>query len=160
MFLLVFHVLKQLPDDYLTKEQERNLLAASLLHDIGKSMWPEDWFTAPRKDIKESTWLAMQMHPLLGEEFLHQIGFDAGPVLKIIAQHHEKQDGSGYPNGDVPSREAAVLSACDMFSAMTEDRGYRQALDTEIALQVLQNEADGVIFNAIIKAIKKESVKP
>lgn len=155
VFLFVFHALKQLPEDYLTKDQERNLLVAALFHDIGKSLWPSDWLTAPRKDIKESVWLAMQMHPVLGGEFLQQLGFEVEPVLKIIIQHHEKQDGNGYPNGDIPCREAVILSACDMFSAMTEDREYRKAIETELALKILEEEIDKVVFDAISKATKK-----
>lgn len=129
-------------------------MVAALFHDIGKSLWPTEWFTAARKEIKENTWLSMQMHPLIGGEYLQQMGFEEDPVLKIIFQHHEKADGSGYPSGEKPCREAEILAACDIFSAMTEDREYRKAIETEIVLKVLKDETDETIFDAILKTLK------
>ena len=109
VFLLTYTVLNNLPADYLDKQKERNLLVAALLHDIGKGLWPHDWFVLPRREIQENAWLAMQMHPLVGSEFLKSINFNFDDVLEIISEHHEKVDGAGYPNGSEPSRSLKVF---------------------------------------------------
>lgn len=137
VLLLTYTVLNNLPEDYLNRQKERNLLVAALFHDIGKGLWPHDWFVLPRREIQESAWLAMQMHPLVGSEFLKSINFDFDDVLEIISEHHEKVDGSGYPNGLEPSREALVLSACDMLAAVTEEKAYRKAMEMKKHCQKL-----------------------
>lgn len=155
VFFLTYTVLNNLPEDYLDKQKERNLLVVALLHDIGKGLWPHDWFVLPRREIQESVWLAMQMHPLVGSEFLKSINFDFDDVLEIISEHHEKTDGSGYPNGLEPSREALVLSACDMLAAVTEEKAYRKAMEMKNALPEIQQQIVPEIYEALEKTIKK-----
>lgn len=155
VFLLTYTVLNNLPEDYLDKQKERNLLVAALLHDIGKGLWPHDWFVLPRREIQESAWLAMQMHPLVGSEFLKSINFNFDDVLEIISEHHEKADGSGYPNGSEPSREALVLSACDILAAVTEEKAYRKAMEMKKALPEIQHQIVPEVYQALQKTIKE-----
>lgn len=155
MFLLTYTVLNNLPEDYLEKQEERNLLVAALLHDIGKGLWPYDWFVLPRRKLQESAWLAMQMHPLVGSEFLKSINFNFDDVLEIISEHHEKLDGSGYPNGLEPSRETLVLSACDMLAAITEEKVYRQAMEIQNALPVIKSQIVPEVYQALQEIIKE-----
>lgn len=154
VFLLTYAVLNNLPKSYLDKERERNLLVAALLHDIGKGLWPNDWFTLPRREIQETSWLAMQMHPLVGSEFLKSINFNFDDVLDIIAQHHEKPDGFGYPNGVEPPKEALVLSACDMLAAITEEKSYRKAMPIDQALSEIKSQILPEIYQALQKTVE------
>lgn len=150
VFLLAYHLLDKLPDDYFTREQEKNILVAALFHDIGKGMWPQEWLTAPRRELKEKVWTSMQMHPIIGSELLQGLGFESQSVLDIIIQHHEKLNGSGYPDGIIPNKEALFLSTCDMLAAATEDRQYRKALSFNEALKELKEQIDPSVYQAII----------
>lgn len=152
--MLTYAVLNKLPENYFNKEEERNLLVAALLHDIGKGLWPHDWFVLPRRELKESAWQAMQMHPLVGSEFLKSVNFNIDEVLEIISQHHERLDGNGYPNGVVPNKQALVLSACDMLAAITEERKYRQAMDIRTALNKIQTCTEPEIYYALAQVAK------
>ena len=150
VFLLAYHLLDKLPENYFTREQERNILVAALFHDIGKGTWPQEWLTAPRGELKEKVWASMQMHPIIGSEILEGLGFEPKPVLEIIIQHHEKLNGSGYPDGITPNQEAMFLSTCDMLAAATEDRQYRKAMSINEALKELKEQIDPPVYQAII----------
>lgn len=130
-------------------------MVAALLHDIGKGLWPYDWFVLPRREIQESAWLAMQMHPSVGSEFLKSINFNFDDVSEIISEHHEKVDGSGYPNGLEPSKEALVLSACDMLAAITEEKAYRKAMEIQNALPEIKSQIVPEVYQALQEIIKE-----
>ncbi len=81
----------------------------------------------------------LQQHPNIGNKILEPIHF-LEDVRSIIAQHHERIDGKGYPNGLAGAKimlEARILAVADTFDAMTSDRPYRQALPAEVAIQEL-----------------------
>ena len=119
----------------LTSDSFKRLERASILHDIGKIgidiavLHKEGILSASDVDI-------LQQHPLIGTKILEPISF-LGTVRQIIAQHHERYDGMGYPfrvKGDDILLEARIIAVVDTYDAMTSDRPYRKALSHEIAL--------------------------
>src|SRR6266478_5944594 len=81
----------------LTEEEQEALLAASILHDIGKLAVPEHIISKPGRLTPEE-FDKMKIHPTVGAEILERVQFPY-PVVPIVRAHHEKWDGSGYPNG-------------------------------------------------------------
>ncbi len=116
--------------------------AASLLHDIGKLAVPEHIISKPGRLTPEE-FEKMKIHPVVGAEILERVKFPY-PVVPIVRAHHEKWDGSGYPDGlageDIPIG-ARILSAVDCIDALATDRQYRKALPLDRAVGVVVQEA-------------------
>jgi putative nucleotidyltransferase with HDIG domain len=114
----------------------------SLLHDIGKLMVPAHILSKPGR-LTEQEWKALQSHPEHGFEMAEQLGFAPG-ILDIVLYHHERNDGSGYPDGlDVNAIPwtVRIVSVMDAFDALTSPRTYREALTVEAARTLLAREA-------------------
>src|SRR5204862_114994 len=124
------------------EEQLEALRAASLLHDIGKLAVPEHIISKPGKLTPEE-FEKMKIHPIVGAEILERVEFPY-PVVPIVAAHHEKWDGSGYPKGlrdqEIPIG-ARILSAVDCLDALASDRQYRRALPLDKAMQIVAGES-------------------
>jgi len=122
----------------LTRPQMKALEFGSLLHDIGKIGVPDAILRKPAK-LTDEEWVRMREHPLHGQQILRGIKFLEG-AAKVVAQHHEKWDGSGYPLG-LKAEEidicARIFSVADAFDAITSDRVYRQGRPYEAAAQEL-----------------------
>ncbi|MDX6403273.1 MAG: cyclic di-GMP phosphodiesterase [Blastocatellia bacterium] len=131
----------------LTSAQMKALEFGSLLHDIGKIGVPDAILRKPAK-LTDEEWVLMREHPMHGQQILRDIKFLEG-AAKVVAQHHEKWDGSGYPLG-VKAEEidicARIFSVADAFDAITSDRVYRQGRPYEAAKQEL-NEWSGRQFD-------------
>lgn len=114
------------------------LLLGSFLHDLGKVRVPEEILQKPGK-LTDEEWVVMKQHTVFGRDML--LGTAAAGAAQILAQHHERLDGSGYPlglSGDQISVEAQIVAVVDSFDAMVTDRVYRKALSREVALAELQ----------------------
>ncbi|HLH07689.1 MAG TPA: HD domain-containing phosphohydrolase [Terriglobales bacterium] len=126
----------------LSSDEIEALRAAALLHDIGKLAVPEHIINKPGKLTAEE-FEKMKIHPLVGAEILERVSFPY-PVVPIVLAHHEKWDGSGYPNGlrgkEIPIG-ARILSAVDCFDALASDRQYRKALPLTDAMQIIRFHA-------------------
>ncbi|MGA7752199.1 MAG: HD domain-containing phosphohydrolase [Candidatus Sulfotelmatobacter sp.] len=113
----------------LDEAQIEALRAAALLHDIGKLAVPEQIINKPGKLTPEE-FEKMKVHPLVGAEILERVAFPY-PVAPIVRSHHERWDGSGYPEGlageDIPIG-ARILAAVDCLDALASHRQYRPAL--------------------------------
>ncbi len=137
----------------LTEDETEALRAASVLHDIGKLAVPEHIISKPGKLTPEE-FEKMKIHPIVGAEILEQVDFPY-PVVPIVRAHHEKWDGSGYPNGlkgeEIPIG-ARILSAVDCLDALASDRQYRRALPLNEAMAKVVSEA-GVSFDPRVVAI-------
>jgi diguanylate cyclase (GGDEF)-like protein/putative nucleotidyltransferase with HDIG domain len=123
------------------------LRAAALLHDIGKLAVPEHIISKPGKLTREE-FEKMKIHPVVGAEILERVRFPY-PVTPIVRSHHEKWDGSGYPDGltgeDIPIG-ARILAAVDCLDALASDRQYRRALPLDEAMQKIVSES-GISFD-------------
>ena len=126
----------------LEDQQLDSLRAAAVLHDIGKLAAPEHIISKPGK-LSPEEFDKMKIHPVVGAEILERVKFPY-PVVPIVRSHHEKWDGSGYPDGlkgeEIPIG-ARILSAVDCLDAVASDRQYRRALPLEQAMQVVVSES-------------------
>jgi putative nucleotidyltransferase with HDIG domain len=116
-------------------EQRRNVEFAALLHDVGKIAIPKEIINKPGKLTTEE-WTIIETHTLEGQRMLDLIGGFMHRVGLIVRSHHERWDGSGYPDGlagDAIPIEARVITCCDSWNAMRTDRVYRNALSFEVA---------------------------
>lgn len=122
----------------LSDEDARLLESAALLHDIGNIGVPDEVLLKPGQ-LSASERSVIEGHPVLSERILRPA--DIPEVLRAVRHHHERWDGTGYPDGlagaGIPF-EARVLAICDAFEAMTNTRRYRPALSTVQALAELK----------------------
>jgi putative two-component system response regulator len=129
------------------------LRRGGLVHDIGKLAVPESILLKPGPLTPEERKI-MEQHPIAGERICAPLRSFRN-VLPIIRHHHEKQDGSGYPdglNGDQVPLTARILQVTDVYDALTTDRPYRKALSHEKALEIIKEEVkrgwwDGSVVN-------------
>ena len=126
------------------------------LHDIGKIGIPETILNKKGK-LTDAEWKIMKTHPEMGYSICLPLKKILGPALGAIRHHHEKLDGTGYPDGlqgDAISIEARILAVADIYDALTTDRGYRSALSTEEAVAILREEAaDGKLDSGIVEEL-------
>lgn len=157
VFLTTYYVLSELPSDMLSRQEERDLLLAALLHDIGKSLWPDDWHVESKPKLETNVFSKMQSHPLTGANMAYEAGLPES-VASLIRQHHERPGGDGYPLGVEPSLPAIVLAACDVYCACIEKRPYRKQPLTrqETILQVAKFAPPEVVEALTGKAKKKQ----
>jgi putative nucleotidyltransferase with HDIG domain len=137
----------------LSEDETEALRAASVLHDIGKLAVPEHIISKPGKLTPEE-FEKMKIHPTVGAEILEQVNFPY-PVAPIVRAHHEKWDGSGYPNGlagEAIPIGARILSAVDCLDALASDRQYRKALPLDEAMAIVVEDA-GRSFDPKVVAI-------
>ena len=137
----------------LGEEQIEALRAAALLHDIGKLAVPEQIINKPGKLTPEE-FEKMKVHPIVGAEILQRVAFPY-PVAPIVRSHHERWDGSGYPEGlageSIPIG-ARILAAVDCLDALASHRQYRPALPLGEAMAKVKEKA-GTWFDPQIVAI-------
>jgi PAS domain S-box-containing protein/putative nucleotidyltransferase with HDIG domain len=131
----------------LTEEQFDGLRMAGLIHDIGKVNVPVEILSRPGR-ISDTEFNIIKTHPHAGYKVLKEIEFP-WPVAQIVLQHHERLDGSGYPqglkNGGI-MLEAKILAVADVVEAMASDRPYRPALGIEAALhEITMNR--GILYD-------------
>src|SRR6266478_3935637 len=132
-------------------EDLHELRIASWLHDIGKINVPESILLKPGPlDAEERR--IMQEHPIIGEKICAPLK-SLRRILPVIRHHHEKMDGSGYPDGlrgEAIPLKAKILQIADIYDALTTNRPYRGALPPEEALQTLFSEAQNGWLDASV----------
>src|SRR6476619_220271 len=140
----------------LNREQMKALEFGSLLHDIGKIGVPDSILRKPAK-LTEEEWVRMREHPLHGQQILRGIEFLQG-ASRVVAQHHEKWDGTGYPLGlrkediDICAR---IFSVADAFDAITSDRVYRRGRSYEDAAAELDEWTGRQFAPRIVEAFHR-----
>ena len=132
----------------LSEWQIRGIYIIGLLHDVGKLVVPAEILTKPSK-LNQSEFSIVQRHPKVGYDILEMIEFP-WPVNQAILQHHERLDGSGYPDGlsgkDIIP-EARILGVADVVEAMSSHRPYRPALGLDSALEEI-SRGRGVVYDS------------
>jgi putative two-component system response regulator len=121
----------------------RVLYRSGFLHDIGKVGIPDSILFKPGS-LTDLEWNTMRSHPVKGENICRHLS-SLAPVLPVIRHHHERWDGSGYPDGlrgeEIPLL-ARVLQVADIYDALTNPRPYKRAFTNEEALRILGQETE------------------
>jgi len=131
----------------LSPDRLKGLYLAGLIHDVGKISIPAEILNRPGK-LSDKEFALIKDHARAGYEILQDVDFP-WPVQETILQHHERQDGSGYPqglSGEDLILEAQILGVADVVEAVCAHRPYRPALGIEAGLGVIQ-EGRGTQFN-------------
>ena len=129
----------------LDSERTGGLRVASLIHDIGKIVVPAEILNKPGK-LNDYEMNIIRVHSQAGYDILKKIDFP-WPVAQIVLQHHERLNGSGYPQGLQGSdilQEAKILAVADVVEAMASHRPYRPTLGIEAALEEITKNKDNL----------------
>jgi len=143
----------------LDAEETRAAGVAGLLHDMGKALLPLAVLNKPGK-LTAAEYAIVRSHPELGHRMLKSAG-DAAPMsLDVCLHHHEKMDGTGYPNslrGDHISLHARMGAVCDVYDAITSNRPYKQGWDPAESMRQMGQWAgthfDPLVFQAFAKSL-------
>jgi HD-GYP domain-containing protein (c-di-GMP phosphodiesterase class II) len=134
----------------------RELALAGLLHDIGKLSVPTAILAKPGA-LTDAEFAAIQLHPVSGDELLAELGY-AERIRRPVRGHHERLDGSGYPDGlagDAIDTETRILAVADVYDALVSPRVYRGAWEPERALALLRDGAGGTFDAACVAALER-----
>lgn len=140
----------------LDRAQTRALAHGALLHDVGKIGVPDSILHKPGR-LTDAEWGLMREHSRAGAQFLRSLGF-CREATRVVAEHHEKWDGSGYPAGlrgeqiDLKSR---ILAVADAFDAMIHDRAYRAGRTIRAAIEELDRCAGTHFDPSVVKAFHR-----
>ncbi len=140
----------------LTDEKIEGLNIAAILHDIGKIYVPAEILNKPG-GLTKLEFDILKTHSQVGFDILKGIEFP-WPVAKIVLQHHERINGSGYPNGLKGNKtllEAQILALADVFEAMSSHRPYRAALGIYKAFEHITKEKNKLYNNDVVESFKK-----
>ena len=137
----------------LDDERLRALGFAGIIHDLGKIHIPAEILSKPGR-LSDLEYKLIQTHPEAGYEIIKDIRFP-WPIAQIILQHHERLDGSGYPNGlkgDAILLEAKIISVADTVDAIASHRPYRSARGIDVAMRELKNGSGSAFEPAVVDA--------
>jgi HD-GYP domain-containing protein (c-di-GMP phosphodiesterase class II) len=132
----------------LSPSRLRSLAIGGLLHDIGKLSIPASILQKPGP-LDDFEYSIVKLHPDRGRELLSELGGFDESVRRLVLDHHERLDGTGYPRGlagDHLDLGTRILSVCDVYDALVSARVYRPAWTREQALELLRGES-GVAFD-------------
>jgi HD-GYP domain-containing protein (c-di-GMP phosphodiesterase class II) len=135
----------------------RNLAIGGLLHDIGKLSLPDSILQKPGS-LDDDEYAIVKLHPERGRELLNELGGFDDAVGRLVLDHHERLDGSGYPRGlDADRLDLAtrILAVCDVYDALVSPRVYRPPWPQEDALALLQDEADSAFDARCVAALER-----
>ncbi len=140
----------------LTSSQMDQVFYGSLLHDIGKIHIPESVLKKPGP-LSDNEWIEMKKHPVIGVEMVKDIAYLA-PSIPVIRSHHERWDGSGYPDGLVGEAiplVARVVTVADSLDAMSTSRPYQKALSPDQAYEEILRGSGSRYDPAVVRAFQK-----
>ncbi|MBC7188967.1 HD domain-containing protein, partial [Candidatus Aerophobetes bacterium] len=154
----------KLPEDQIEKIHIAAILTAAILHDIGKIIIPTEILSKPSK-LTDVEFSFIKKHPEIAYEIIKEIEFPY-PIAQIALQHHERMDGSGYPQGLKGENillEARILAVADVVEAMSSHRPYRPALGINRALEEIEKNKgklyDPEVGDACIRLFKEKGFK-
>jgi len=135
----------------------RTLAVGGLLHDIGKLSVPDEILKKPGS-LEPGEYAVIQRHPEHGKSLLRELGGFADGVLRLVHDHHERLDGTGYPRGlrqaelDLDTR---ILAVCDVYDALISTRVYRAAWSADKAISLLFEQAGSAFDNRCVEALAR-----
>jgi putative nucleotidyltransferase with HDIG domain len=135
----------------------RDLAVGGLLHDVGKLSVPLEILQKPGP-LDDAEFAQIRRHPNAGRKLLDELGGFPETVRRLVSDHHERLDGTGYPaglEGDELPIETRILAVCDVYDALVSDRVYRAAWTPERALALLQEEAGTGYDPSVVKALER-----
>ena len=145
-----------------SEEDLRLLRLGAILHDIGKIGIPDAILYKPGP-LTEEEWVVMRTHSVIGRQILEEIGGVFQQLATIIVAHHERWDGTGYPNqlaGEAIPVHARILTVVDAFDAMTSRRVYREPLSALQAraelLRCSGNQFDSQVVEAFLQVLDEQ----
>ena len=136
------------------------LRLAGLMHDVGKIGIPESILLKPGQ-LNMQEWEIMRQHPIIGAEIVGQVT-DLGYVAKVVRSHHERWNGTGYPDGlrgEAIPLLSRILYLCDAYDALTAGRAYREGMSHQQALFIIQKQS-GEHFDTDLVRMLTETVLP
>lgn len=143
----------------LDERETREAGMAGLLHDLGKALMPLEVLNKPGK-LTDEEFTIMKSHPVEGHRLLVEGGTASDLTLDVCLHHHEKVDGSGYPErlkGDAISLFAKMGAVCDVYDAITSNRPYKSGWDPAESVRKMTEWStghfDARIFQAFVKSI-------
>ena len=150
----------------LSYQEVNNIRDAGLLHDIGK-VATDKGVLHKAGALNAMEYEHVKQHPVVGEKICSPLKF-ARPLLPIIRSHHERFNGTGYPDGlagDNIPLGAKIIGIADLYDALTSVRPYRRGMPQEVALEVMKLEAgkeywDREVLKAFIEISKQEIQQP
>ena len=134
----------------LSEEQVHGVHLSAIVHDIGKIHIPSELLSKPGR-LSEIEYSLIKVHPEAGYEILKEIDFP-WPIALAVLQHHERMDGSGYPQGLMDKDiilESRILSVADVVEAISSHRPYRAGLGIEAALEELEKNR-GILYDPVV----------
>ncbi len=144
----------------------RELAIGGLLHDVGKLSVPDEILQKPGP-LSDEEYGIVKRHPEWGAELIDELGGFTPTVRKLVLEHHERLDGSGYPRalrGDQIDLETSILAVCDVYDALVSKRVYRDAWSSGQALSLLEAESgrefDARCVEALAKVLEEETRTP
>ncbi|SMF69779.1 PAS domain S-box-containing protein/HDIG domain-containing protein [Tistlia consotensis] len=147
----------------LDESRLEGLRLAAIVHDIGKINVPSDILNKPGR-LSEPEFEIVKTHAEVGYEILKDIDFP-WPVARMVREHHEAIDGSGYPQGLTGDRlllESRILSVADVLEAVTSHRPYRPGLGLEKAIEILRalrgRKLDAEVVDACLELIERQEI--
>ena len=148
----------------LSEDRINAIRMAGVIHDLGKIAIPSEILSKPGR-LSDIEFSLLKTHPQVGFDILKDINFRL-PIAQIVYQHHERMDGSGYPQGlkgDKILLEARIMTVADVEEAMASHRTYRPALGIDTALEEISKNK-GIIYdtdvvNACLKVFMEKGFK-
>jgi putative nucleotidyltransferase with HDIG domain len=135
------------------KSQLPHIQRGALLHDIGKMAVPDHILRKPGP-LNDKEWKIMRQHPVTAQQWLSRINY-LHPALDIPHRHHERWDGSGYPDGmerDEIPMEARIFAVVDVWDAMCSDRPYRKAIPETNVLEYIEEQSNQLFDPKVVDA--------
>lgn len=140
----------------LSKDVIDGIRLAGVVHDIGKISVPAEILAKPTK-LLDMEYRLIKVHPVAGYDILKEIDFP-WPIAQVVLQHHEKLDGSGYPQGLKDGQiliEAKIITVADVVEAMASHRPYRPALGVDAALEEIEKNKGILYDTGVVEACLK-----
>ncbi len=136
----------------LPEGEVRQLRAAGILHDLGKLVVPQEILDKPGP-LTADEWVEVRRHPSVGADILLAVSADLAPLADAVRSHHERWDGSGYPDGRAGEQiplAGRILAVVDVFDAVTCTRSYRTHTLGELEARALLVAESGSHFDASV----------
>ncbi len=141
---------------HLSDEKVEGIRMAGVVHDLGKIQIPAEILSKPG-EISKIEYEIIKTHPQVGFDLLKGINFP-WPIAKIVLQHHERMDGSGYPQGLKGNEiiiESRILAVADVVEAISSHRPYRPAMGIDVALKQIQDDKGKLFDPDVVEACER-----